>query len=467
MQKDGYNWYLNASPFKLITQTSWLLFAAIFALLAYEVVESAIIAKHGDNSLALFGFILPVTTFLSATAIAIAIRSNMVLVKSHHAQGEYITSLMLWAGLTAILISTLFYFSKGVLLSLLGFDVWLSQFSMQDQAIYHTQITSYLDFKIYALIALFFIWQICTILRTLGYHKRSASLMLGWMLFKIFILVWIIDPKSTQLITQLGQLHIISDMIFALLGLILLAHKKEFCFQTIKFDIIFKDKKTSVILMLQQLIPPLSLAFLMALVARVDESHLGVFSLVFRLEPLLLVLPMVLTASLPASVGLNFWSGNKRCCYQVLKLSFIFIAVFQLIIAVLVNVYMSQLIDVLCPNCEQVKMIKNYLALLPFGYIALGMVVLYPSCLNAIGKPNQAFITLILHRMVLIPIFVLLAFFSGQQNNMYFALFFAHIAAGLFVFIHFKKTMSSEAYKHQEMKYTADKIELDLHDQSL
>lgn len=458
MQKDRHHWYLNASPFKLITQTSWLLFAAIFALLAYEVVESSIIAKHGDNSLALFGFVLPLTTFLSATAIAISIRSNMVLVKSHQSQEHYITSLMLWAGLAAIFISVLFYFFKVTLLSLLGFDVWLSQFSAHEQANYQSHITAYINFKIYALIALFFIWQISAILRTLGCHKRSATLMLGWMLFKLFILVKVIDPKSVELITQLGQLHFITDTSFALLGMLLLAQKNAFCFKTIKLDIIFKDKKVSVMLMLQQLIPPLSLAFLMALVARVDESHLGVFSLVFRLEPLLLLLPMVLTASLPASVGLNFWSGNKHCCYQVLKLSFIFIAVFQLIIAVLLNIYMSELIQTLCPDCEQVKMIKNYLALLPFSYMALGMVILYPSCLNAIGRPKQALITLLFHRVVLIPMFVLLAFFSGQQNNIYFALFFAHIAAGLFVFMHFKKTMGAEDYKNHEIKLNAQVI---------
>jgi len=441
MQNDGQHWYLNSSPLKLITQTSWLLFAAIFALLAYEVVESSIIAKHGDNSLALFGFILPITTFLSATAIAVAIRSNMVLVKSHKSQGHYITSLMLWAGLAAVVISIVFFFSKALLLSLLGFDVWLSQYSLQEQVLYQNQILAYLDFKIYSLIALFFIWQISTVLRTLGFHKQSAALLLCWMLFKLYILVQVIDSQSTNLIMQLGQLHFFSDMVFALLGLLLLFRKSPFCFKTLKLDIIFKDKKVSLILMLQQLIPPLSLAFLMALVARVDESHLGVFSLVFRLEPLLLLLPMVLTASLPASIGLNFWSGNKKCCFEVLKLSFIFIAIFQLIIAVLLNVYMSELITALCPDCEQVKMIRNYLALLPFSYMALGIVILYPSCLNAIGRPKQALITLIVHRMVLIPAFVLLAFFSGQQNNIYFALFFAHIAAGLFVFFHFKKSM--------------------------
>ena len=238
MQKDGYHWYLNASPLKLITHTSWLLFAAIFALLAYEVVESSIIAKHGDNSLALFGFILPLTTFLSATAIAISIRSNMVLVKSHQSQGHYITSLMLWAGLAAILISALFYFSKGALLSLLGFDIWLSQFSIQEQEIYQLHITSYLNFKIYALIALFFIWQISAILRTLGCHKRSATLMLGWMLFKLFILVKVIDPKSVGLITQLGQLHFITDISFALLGMLLLAQKNALCFKTIRVRLI-------------------------------------------------------------------------------------------------------------------------------------------------------------------------------------------------------------------------------------
>ena len=112
MQNDSQHWYLNSSPLKLITHTSWLLFAAIFALLMYEVVESSIIAKHGDNYLALFGFILPLTTFLSATAIAVAIRSNMVLVKSHQSQAYYITSLLLWAGLTAVVIGVIFYFSK-------------------------------------------------------------------------------------------------------------------------------------------------------------------------------------------------------------------------------------------------------------------------------------------------------------------------------------------------------------------
>jgi Na+-driven multidrug efflux pump len=446
----------------LISQTSWLLFAAIFALLAYEVVESSIIAKHGDNSLSLFGFILPLTPFLSASAIAVAIRSNMVLVKSHQSQGHYITSLMLWAGLTAILMGGVFYISKGFVLSLLGFDTWLMQWSQAQQVFYKAEIFSYLNYKIYSLVALFLIWQISTILRTLGYHKRSASLLLSWMLLKLFMLTQIIDVQSTALITELGQLHFTTDMTFALFGLMLLSNKIQFCFKTLKLDIIFNDKKTSIILMLQQLVPPLSLAFLMAIVVRVDASHIGVFAIVFRLEPLLLLLPMVLTASLPASIGLNFWAGNKKCCYQVLKLSFALIIIFQLILATFLNIYLAELIKVLCPDCEQVKMIKSYLALLPFSYAALGLAVLYPSCLNAIGRPKQALFKLVFHRLVLIPLFVLVGYLSGLQNNIYYALFFAHMAAGLFVLLHFRRSLKPKK-QNDEKLYTPLKNNLIKH----
>ncbi len=457
MQNNASNWYIGASPLKLISKTSWLLFAAIFALLGYEVVESSVIAQHSDNSLTLFGFILPLTTFLSATAIAVAIRSNMVLVKVHNDQTRYITSLLIWAGLSALIFGVIFYFFKEVLLSLIGFETWLAQWELHQQTLYSTQVMSYLNYRIYSLLGLFLIWQISTMLRTLGHHKSSAMLLLSWMLTKLLVLTQFIDGQSSYLLEKLGQLHFIADLSFALIGLAMLSKKTIFCFKTINTDILFRDKMTSAVLMLQQLVPPLSIAILMAIVSRVDESYIGIFSIVFRLEPLLLLFPMVLTASLPSCIGVNYWAGNKQCSYQVLRLAFIIVAVVQLTSAFILNIYLDELIAVLCPDCKLVKMITNYLAFVPYSYIGLGIGILYPSCLNAMGKSAQALFSLVFHRLLLIPGLVLMSIYSSMQLSIFSALFLAHLLAGLYVLLHFRNSKRVESATNEMSKITAQK----------
>ena len=109
MQKQNSHWYLSTSPVSVVLRSSWLLFPAIVTLLAFDVIESSIIAAHGDNSLTLLGFLLPIITLLSAIALAIAVRTNMVLVKEQQDQLSHIPSLLALSLLVGSFLMLLLY----------------------------------------------------------------------------------------------------------------------------------------------------------------------------------------------------------------------------------------------------------------------------------------------------------------------------------------------------------------------
>lgn len=442
MQPTSLHPYLISSPWRAIVNSSSLLMPAIFMLLFFDVLESGLIASHSDNSLSLFGYFLPLVISMNAIAIAISVRSNMILVKEQHHQKSFIPTLFIFTlFVTSVLLLTL-YFGQDYYNKLVNLSAWLSQFNKGELAHYQSEIALFYEYKIASFLPLVLVWQSSSMLRALGWCHLSAMYLLGWMASKTLLLLLIINSQSPTLFSDLAQLHFIVDSCFALIAMLIFIVYKRIDFKIICLKTLFSDKRLSLLLTLQQLAPAISLFILTIFMSRIGTEYIGAFAIVFRLEMLLLALPMVFTASVPALVGINYWAKQITRCKQIISHVLISLLLVQSLISILLLIFKSDVLFFLCPDCEQKRVILNYLNYVPLTYFFLAVALLAPSCLNAIGCVFDASKVIVIHRLVLLPLLGLGGVYFAGSQGLFIGLSLAHAFIGLYVLYRYKKQVN-------------------------
>ncbi len=81
MDQELKNWFTQEKISKVIWQSTLPMFGAILALLAYDLLESSLLALNGEQALTALGFTLPITTAITAIAIGMSIITNNKVVK--------------------------------------------------------------------------------------------------------------------------------------------------------------------------------------------------------------------------------------------------------------------------------------------------------------------------------------------------------------------------------------------------
>ena len=445
MDKIIKNQFIQGDLSKVIWRSSLPMVTAILALLAYDLLESSLIALSGAQSLASLGFTLPLTTGMTAIAIGISIRSNNLVVKNACLQPDIlaksIVRLLISASIATLVFSLLALVINEPLLTLLGNENLLV--GKEDHRIIEQQ-NAYMSIRYLAWICLVLLWQINAILRGLGHIRLASGIMLSWLALKALLAIALLVPESQWYqngLMGIAYVHAISDTLcalvsFALLGQKLFPQKSEVHFSDLAIQ---KPHFDTVIIMLQQLVTPLSMSILTMIAAKMGYSYVAAFALLFRLEALFLLFPMVLTTSLPAIIGTNFWSGHFERAKQAYQLVFGFVVASQLGIAVLLLLYSDFIAALICPQEEIVWHLKAYLSWVPWGYLGAGCAIVYQSCLNAEGKPAQASMVGIMHRLVfLLPLTFIGAMLANEQS-FYQGIMLGHLSAGLYVFYLFYK----------------------------
>ncbi|WP_160173521.1 MATE family efflux transporter [Thalassotalea sp. ND16A] len=409
---------------------------AILALLLYDLFESSLLALSGADTLTAIGFTLPLTTALTAIAIGLSIRSNCKVVKSACLDKANLASTMTTTILMSVLIVSIFalcaYAANQQLLSLLGNNHWAEINLTHEKAALLNQQQEYMAARYIGWVFLALVWQVNAILRAVGHAVLASSLMFSWLALKSILAVLLLTPSSNLFINALSGLayvHVICDFIFALISLLILIKKSQLSFPTLSVINlqIASPKKDAVIVILQQLVTPLSMALMTIIAANIDYSYVAAFAFILRMESLFLLVPMVLTTSMPAVIGSNFWSGNKHRVKQAYLMAFSAIILSQLIIAVTLFFYSPYLSTTLCSQDTVASYITRYFTWVSWGYLSIGCIMVYQSCLNAKGKALQALILGVFHRIVLLLPLAYIGSIYVLKDGYYQGMLFGHV----------------------------------------
>lgn len=432
------NSFLTTPIRTLIWQNSMPMFTAIFLLLAYDIFESSLLALGSGSSLIAFGFTLPITSAMTAMVIALSIRSNNKLIYYACDNKELIprsiTSSFIQTFCILIPLSFLLCFFIDDLLLLLGSNNFLLDAGSNPKSSYFSEQTNYLTIRVMSWLFLALIWQVNAMLRALCKANLASNLMISWLVVKALLAAVFLVPNSPFYYAGLqgiALIHLLSDATFALASIYFLNKTQPFIdIDMTLFKEAFNMPKTPLLLVqAQQMVMPLSMAVITIIVAQVDTSLVAAFAFIFRLEVILMLLPMVLTTSMPAIIGCNHWAGNFSRVKEAYKFIFISIILLQLVIALIINGNYPIFSMWLCPKEEIAHYLNSYFIWVPFGYIGAGCCIVLQSCLNAKGKTIQATFIGIFYRFVLVIGMLLLSTkFFGEQY-LFQALFVANLAS--------------------------------------
>ena len=206
---------------------------------------------------------------LSAFALAIAVKTNIVLVKACKQANVLIPSLLFKTLISCAVLTTILVLTKSIYFSAVGASQWLTDHHQVN--LLSDVLNGFLNYKLLSLTPLVIIWQISTILRATGHYQSSAILLLSWMLTKSVWVVFFMDVHSQYFIVELGRLHFYCDLIFALIGSIILFKFNLLSLHTTT-AIKTSNTKESALLILQQLVPAFSLFLLTVIISLYNKD---------------------------------------------------------------------------------------------------------------------------------------------------------------------------------------------------
>ncbi len=162
------------------------------------------------------------------------------------------------------------------------------------------------------------------------------------------------------------------------------------------------------------LIAPMTTAFITYQVAAFGQTAVAGFGVASRLEGLVLMAFMALSAAITPFVGQNFGAGQYdrvklgvRWCYR-------FALAYGLIAAVTLAIAAGYLAGFFTEDPQAMKTMQLHLRIVPISYLALGMAMTANSSFNAIGKPLPAmFVSLTRTVLVYAPLALLFAKLFG------------------------------------------------------
>ncbi|WP_448548761.1 MATE family efflux transporter [Thalassotalea fusca] len=419
----------------LLWRNSAPMLSAILALFAYELLESTLLAFQDESTLTAFGFTLPITAAMTALAIGLSIHANNKTVHCNCVEKEKLAQTIVTTLITNTIVvavfSLLFMLGNEQLLFVTGNANWTlattHQQSIQEQSTY-----MHLRYLGWIFMALF--WQINAVLRALGWMKVASYLMLGWALTKGLLATVVLTPQSpffAEGLSNLAMVHVLADILFAVISLLYLFTKVAFVrpqFRKLSLTVSM-IRIESLLIVLQQFIPPISMAALTAIAASLSTDYVAALALLFRLEAIFLIVPMALTTSMPALVGANYWLSKKERVKSLYQVAFSAVFLIQIAIAVLLMTQSHYLSSFVCPHEAIAQHLDNYLNWVPWGYATAGIVIVFQSCLNAKKKALQATLLAISHRLLFILPLAAIGALTFSDVGFYQGLFLGHLAA--------------------------------------
>ena len=183
------------------------------------------------------------------------------------------------------------------------------------------------------------------------------------------------------------------------------------------------------------LIVPISVGLLTSLMARYGPEAVAGFGIASRVEAFALIAPLALSASIGPFVGQNWGANQRGRVNQALRLSFWFCLAWGGLIAVIVGANASGIAAWFDSEPAVVASAAAYLTTVPLSYGALGIIYIFSSTFNALGKPLPS-VAMTLSRMFLlyVPLAYLGSWLFGVQG-VFGAACLSNVAVGIGVYI--------------------------------
>ncbi|MBP5980176.1 MAG: MATE family efflux transporter [Halomonas sp.] len=369
---------------------TWPMAIGVLALLGFQLVDSAFIARLGTAPLAAQSFTFPLSFLIIGIqvgmGIAIAALISRALGADEHARAKRLSSLVLVAG--------------GAVIGALSLGLWFFHEPIFRQLGADTTALTYI--RIYwgpQLLAswlgalLYFIYSV---FRAHGNTKLPGKVMVISSVANLILdPLFIFGVGSWQGWGLPGAAW--ATCIAFSLGLVITS-QKLIRNQWVTREGIWQETKSSwrpyvgiaAPAMVSQLMPPLAGMLTISVVAGLGDTQVAAWGLASRLETLSLMVILAMTMSLPPWLGRCYGAGDWAQIQQLMRLALKVAVIWQLGLGILLALCAPWLAMALAgtPNVQnELTLLIRFL--LP-SYAALGMCMLVVSAGNALGWPLRA-----------------------------------------------------------------------------
>ncbi len=402
----------------------------MITLMSFNLVDTFFISMLGTAELAAVSFTFPVSFTVISLAIGLSIGTSAVIARAlgsgdeQSARSDGLAALWLSAYLV-IALSVVGYLTIDPLFRLLG--------AKEDTLPF---IHQYMD--IWFLGAVFLITPMIgnAVLRAAGDTKTPSMLMacsglLNAVLDPILIFGWGPIPAMGVAGASLASLISWIAGFTAILYLLMVRRKLvDTGHQPFREFLIISRKILQIGLPAAgaNMLTPLAMAILTALMASYGAEAVAAFGVGARLESIACLVVLALSMTLPPLVSQNYGA----CAYHRIRQAYVssvkFILLWQLAVYLLLAVCAWWVADVFTDDPLVAQYIRYFIWILPLGYGLQGIIILTNSSFNALHLPMNA---LLLSVIRLFVFYVPFAYVGGLFGGVV-GLFFGGLIANLF-----------------------------------
>lgn len=384
----------------------------MFTLMSFNLVDTFFISLLGTQELAAVSFTFPVTFTFISLVIGLGIGTSAVIAKAlgagnnEEARADGLAALWL-AGFLIITMALIGWLLHDVLFGLLGAEQSILQLIQQYMWIWLAGVV----FLMIPMVG-------NSILRAAGETRLPAFIMAAGGLANALLdplLIFGYGPVPAMGMQGAALASVISWLIGSVAVLFLLRKRGliDAGWQPLHraWPIYRKVLRIGFPAAGANMLTPLAMAVLTAIVAGYGAEAVAAFGVGIRLESMACLVILALSTTLPPFISQNFGAGDLQRVRAAYQHSIRFIFIWQLVLYLLLALGGTTLARVFSSDPEVQQLIVLFLWILPLGYGLQGLIILTNSSLNALHLPIQALWLSVLRLFVF---YVPFAWIGGQ-----------------------------------------------------
>lgn len=377
---------------KTLWQMTWPMIFGVATLISFNVVDTFFISLLGTQELAAVGFTFPVTFTVISLSIGLGIGTSAVIARllgqDNHQQARY-------AGSSALYLAAAMVAALALIGWLLATPIF-RLFGASDELM--PLIMGYMNIWFIGAPLLVMPMVGNSILRASGDTKTPSMIMaLGGLLNAVFdpILIFGWGPVPAMGIEGAALASLLSWVIgFGLIIWWLIVKRRLIDPRPPSWSVFVQSARKLLVIGLPaagaNMLTPLSMAIMTAIVATYGATAVAGFGAGIRLESLASIVILALSMSLPPLISQNFGAGRMDRVREAYRTALFAVLGIQALVYVALVISLPLIQHAFAREDEVAQVLAWFIWLMPLGYGVQGWVILTNSSMNALHMPLRA-----------------------------------------------------------------------------
>ncbi len=189
------------------------------------------------------------------------------------------------------------------------------------------------------------------------------------------------------------------------------------------------------------MLTPIAMAVMTAIVATYGEAAVAAFGVGSRIESIASLVVLALSMTLPPFVSQNFGANKIQRVEQAYRQTLKFVMLWQFAIYCVLIALAGVIADTFAKEAEVKRVIELFIWVLPLGYGLQGVIILTNSSLNALHKPMHALVLSVIRLFVFYVPFAYLGALSFDLIGLFVGALIGNVFTAIIAYHWFKRLL--------------------------